>query len=118
MNYIHIAFRLGIDVVVSPRNSVVDPILNFIGRGNIKNIHSISDTENDIFEVTLSEGSPICGKPVRDLKLPPPSLVLSVRRKESNFVPDGNTVLMPEDHILIITRQESVSRIEEMTNPL
>lgn len=117
MNYIHIAIRLGIDVVVSPRNSVVDPILNFIGKGNIKNIHSISDTETDIFEVALVEGSPICGKPVKDLKLPPPSLVLSVKRGDSNFVPDGSSVLLPDDHILIMTKQKSVARIEEMTCP-
>lgn len=115
VNYIHIAFRLGIDVVVSPKNSIVDPILNYIGTGTIKNVYSMSDTEIDILEVSLKEGSPICGKPVKDLRLPPPSLVLTVFRDGANIVPDGNTELLPGDHLLIMTKQESVPRIEEMT---
>lgn len=115
VNYIHIAIRLGIDVVVSPKNSIVDPILNYIGTGTIKNVHSISDTETDILEVALKEGSPICGKPVRELRLPPPSLVLTVVRQGVNIVPDGNTELQAGDHLLIMTKQESVPRIEEMT---
>ncbi|PKK88889.1 MAG: Trk system potassium transporter TrkA [Candidatus Wallbacteria bacterium HGW-Wallbacteria-1] len=116
VNYIHIAIRLGIDVVVSPKNSIIDPILNFIGSGAIKNIHSITDTETDIFEVTLKEGSQICGKQVRDLRLPPPSLVLTVNRNDCNIMPDGNTELCAGDHLLIMTKQQSVPRIEEMTN--
>lgn len=114
INYIHIAIRLGIDVVVSPKNSIIDPILKHIRTGTIHAIHSIADTEVDILEVKVLANSRIAGQRLKDLGLPKDTLILSVNRQEKNVIPGGDFTILPEDNLIILSRFDSVSKLDKI----
>lgn len=113
-NYTRIATQLGIDVPVSLKNSMVNTILKFIRRGNIKSVHSISEGGVEVIEVSVDAHSIAAGKRIRDVRLPQGALVVSVLRESDSFVPDGNYVLQADDHIIVISRIEFIERIQSI----
>lgn len=59
-------------------------------------------------ECTLKEGSPWVGRFVRDLDLPPDTLLALVQREGRSFAPDGNTRLQAGD-VLVLGGREVTS---------
>ena len=110
--YMNIAQDLGIDVVVSLNNALVNSILKIIRRGNIRSVHTISDSMFEIIEFALEKGSHIAGKAVKDVKLPKQSLILMVVRQNEQILPHGEMTLQPGDRVLIIARTDDIKKIE------
>lgn len=114
INYINIASRLGIDVVVSPKQSIINPILKFIRQGNVHSIHSISDSDVEVMEVTIEKNCPLAGRKIKDIRFPGKSLVLSIIRESEHIIPDGDFLIEGGDHVIIMARHESIQKIDKM----
>ena len=56
----------------------------------------------EIIELLLGEDSPVTGQRVGDLELPEGSLLISVLREGTGFVPGPDTVLEPGDEVLAV----------------
>lgn len=68
------------------------------------------ETHSAVHEVHLTPGCPAVGKAVKDLRLPPDTLILTiVREGHQHIVPRGNTVLEPNDVLFIIGRNEEAA---------
>ena len=113
-NYVNIASNLGIDVPVSIKNSMVNTILKFIRKGNIRSVHSISDGKVEVIELTTKESSRVVGKKINEIKFPHHSLIIYATRGKQNIIPDGKFVIQKGDHIILISRKEAIEKIEEM----
>lgn len=112
--YKQIAENLGIDVSVSINNVLVNTILKTIRKGNIKSLHNIAGSPYEIIEFELQKNSSLCYKQIMELKFPGETLIIHVSRGESHLVPNGALVLEPNDHIVLITRKDSVRRLETL----
>lgn len=112
-SYINIAQNLDIDVTVSQNTSMVNSILKLIRKGNIKNIYSFLDGKVEVIELSV-ENSEISGSRIKDIKLPPQTLIVSVAREEKNILPDGNCTIKNGDYIIVIARKESITKIENI----
>ena len=84
-----------------------------------KPIHSIElittrKTDVDVFEIQLSDNSKIDGLQIRDLALPPDSLIIAIIRDDQIIPPKGHTVLKKGDILFVIAAQDNVERISEI----
>ncbi len=113
-NYVHIASSLGIDVAVSKIESMVNSILKYIRKSNIRSVYSISGGKVEVLELAVEKASRTIGKKIMELKLPRQTLVISVTRGDNHIIPDGDLTLENGDYIIVIARKESVARIEEI----
>jgi trk system potassium uptake protein TrkA len=113
-SYVQIATTLGIDVAISPIDSMVSSILQFIRTSNVRSVHSLSGGKVEVTELSVSAGSRVKDKPLRKLKLPQDTLVLSVIRDEKDIIPDGDFRFQSGDHVIVITGRESVAKIEAL----
>ncbi len=116
VNYINMATRLGLDVIVSPKNSIINPVLKLIRKGNIQGIYTISDGEIEIMELSVKENTRITGKKIKDIKWHEHSLVLYVTRGKEHIIQDGEFVLKKDDHIILMTKEEAIQKIEKMVS--
>jgi trk system potassium uptake protein TrkA len=112
-NYINIASKLGIDVTVSQKTSMVNSILKLIRKGNIKNIYNFADGMVEVIEL-LVENASISSSRIRDINLPPHTLVVSISRGSENILPTGNSTIENGDHIIVIAKKESILKIESI----
>ncbi|MBA7700130.1 Trk system potassium uptake protein TrkA [subsurface metagenome] len=93
---------------------MVNTILKFIRKGNIRSVHSISDGKVEVIELTTKESSRVVGKKINEIKFPHHSLIIYATRGKQNIIPDGKFVIQKGDHIILISRKEAIEKIEEM----
>ena len=67
-----------------------------------------------LFEVKISEGSPVAGKAVNALNLPPDTLLVAVLRGEQALVASGSTVLLGGDTVIALTAPDHVHALQEL----
>ncbi|MCK4296054.1 MAG: Trk system potassium transporter TrkA, partial [Candidatus Marinimicrobia bacterium] len=99
-NYMNMAYKLGIDAVVSLRDSITNPILRFIRKGNIKSIHSISGGDVEVMELSLERKNQLTGRKIKDLNFPAHALIISVAREGRSIIPHGDLVIKDGDHVI------------------
>lgn len=63
-------------------------------------------------EVSIEKKSNLINKPIKDANIPDDVLIVMIKRKGEVIVPNGNTVILPED-ILVIT-SNNMEEIEEL----
>jgi cell volume regulation protein A len=61
--------------------------------------------KGDLLEMVVPAGSAAVGRQVVELDLPKGALIVLIGRAGEHIVPDGNTVLAPGDHLLILADQ-------------
>ncbi len=113
-NYFNIAYNLGIDVAVSPNNSMINTIMKYIRKGNIKGVHSISDGKVEVIELTIEEFSKAIGKTIKETRLPAHSLVIAVVRGDKNIIPDGKYIIQADDHLILMAKKENIPKLVEV----
>ncbi len=59
-------------------------------------------TESRVAQMTIPPGSPLAGRTVMELGLPPGALIVAIDRANQRLVPSGATVLQPGDRLLVL----------------
>src|SRR5207245_2032196 len=84
---------LGIRPVVSATDLILRLIEHEVPRYGLVHLLDLPQERLEIIELLLSEDSPVTGRRVGDLELPEGSLLISVLRDGTGFVPGPDTVL-------------------------
>ena len=116
IDYISLVSDIGVDAVVNPRMVVVAKILQFIRKGNIFSITSLSDIEAEVVEVEAMETSDLVARPIKDIKWPSDAIIAGVVRGGQGrvIVPKGDTVIDPGDRVIIFARRGAMSKVEKV----
>lgn len=113
-NYVTLANRLGVDVIISPKNSVVSAVLKIVRRGRIRSVASLFGGQAEVIESTVDASARMAGQRIQELRLPEQSLIISVRRDDATLMPRGDLVLQDADRLTIIARTDAIGRVEEL----
>lgn len=99
-----VARKIGIEVAVPIRDSVIDSIMSHLRGDAVTGIHSVNGGSLEIAEITVPEESEVKGKALKDIAENGRFLVLQVHKKgeEAYSIPGGNTVLESGDRIVLI----------------
>ena len=100
--------KLGIDVTVSSTNVILENIEEEVPTHPLTHLLTIRDKGLEIVEIKIPPESATVGKTVKELSLPPESilsLIISEERKPR--VPTALTVIQAEDQIIAVTSPES-----------
>jgi len=111
--YLPLVRAIGIEHSVSPRLSAVDSILHFVRRGKVLSSTAIKGDEAEALEAIAQEHSDIVGKPLRSVNFPKGALLLCIIRGDEVIVPHGESVIQPQDRIIIFSTRKMVSRVEQ-----
>ncbi len=111
--YFALVRAVGIEQTVSPRLAAVNSILQYMRKGKVLSAATIKGDEAEALEAVALAHSDIVGQAIRDLKLPKGALILSIQRGEEVIFPTGDSVIEPDDRILILSTAKNVARIEK-----
>ena len=114
LSYFPLMSMIGLEQVVSPRHSAINTILQHIRRGKVLSAISIKDEQAEFMEAVALETSDIVGKPLKRISLPQGVLVTSIIRKNEVIVPTGESVIEPEDRIVIFASRKAIPKIEKI----
>ena len=105
-----VARKLGIDVAVSMRDTVVDAVMSHLRGPGVKSVHTVCNGRFEVVSCEASEDGKFVGKPLRDVALRGECLVLLMRRAGTSVVevPRGDAVIKAGDSIVFMTRAGNV----------
>jgi trk/ktr system potassium uptake protein len=112
--YMPLVQRIGIDHIVSPRLSAINTIFPYMRRGQVLSTVSVKGKEAEALEAVALPLSELVGTPLSRLKFPRETLLLCLMRGKEVLIPAGDTVIKPQDRVLILSTRENISRVEEM----
>jgi trk system potassium uptake protein TrkA len=99
----HAFAELGIDVPVDSTKIIAKIIEEEVSFSDFVNLMSFKRGKLAIVRVDLPSDSPVIGREIKDIELPPDSVLVSIVRKDEVVVPKGNTALEPGDDIIALT---------------
>jgi len=113
-SYFPLMKAIGIEQVVSPRLSAINTILQHIRKGKVLSSISIKGEQAEVMEAVALETSGIVGKPLKDISFPKGAMVAGIIREKKIIIPSGESVIMPDDRVIIFARRKAVSGIEKI----
>lgn len=113
-SYFPLMTTIGIEQVVSPRLSAINTILQHIRRGKVLSAISLKGEQAEAMEVVALETSAIVSKPLRRVAFPKGAIVAGIIRKEKIIIPTGDSVIEPDDRLIIFAQRRAVERIEKI----
>jgi trk system potassium uptake protein TrkA len=105
---------LGIDTVVSPRAITVSTILQYVRRGRIRSVHSLSEGFGELIEAEALETSSLVGVPIKEARLPEGVLIGAIVRGNRIVIPRGETVVRAGDRVVIFATTNAVKKVERL----
>ena len=113
-SYFSLMSAIGIEQVVSPRLSAINTILQHIRRGKVLSAISIKGEEGEVMEALALATSDIVSKPLKKIAFPKGSMVAGIIRQEAIIIPSGDSVIEPDDRIIIFATREAIPGVEKI----
>ena len=71
-------------------------------------VHTIADGQTEAVEFLVDETTKNCGVPLKDMKLRPNVLVANITHGALSQIPNGNSVFLPGDTVVVVTSGRGV----------
>jgi trk system potassium uptake protein TrkA len=101
IEYVDLMEKVGVDIVLSTRLLSASEVLAFARRGGVVSVSLLEGAKAEAVEVIVQDGAPVAGKRLMDVKLPRECLVCAYVRDGEATIPNGSSVLMPGDRIIL-----------------
>jgi trk system potassium uptake protein TrkA len=105
---------LGVDNVVNTTKIVNSLIEKEVDAGMIVPIFEMKGGKVELVETELSSNSQILNRPIRDVRLPEDSLIVSIVRGDDVVFPHGNTVLQEGDTVMFLISKEKKAELRQL----
>ena len=105
---------LNAGTAVSSTQVITDLIQREVDTRRIQKLLPLATGKVNLFEVDMADTSPVVGRNVAELSLPPGSLLVAVLRGDDVIVTDGRTQLRKGDRLIAVAqsdREEELARL-------
>ena len=123
VNHEHFADILndsGLDSIVSPKEIVALQLARYVrGLSNsagssVETLYRLVDGKVEVLEFQVLEESACVHVPLRDLRLRENVLISALIRGSKTILPNGNTMIMPGDHAIVVTAAGRLRSLDEI----
>ena len=113
-SYFPLMKTIGIEQVVSARLSAINTLLQHIRKGKVLSAISIKGEQAEVMEALALETSDIVDKPLKQISFPKGAIVVGIIRKDDIIIPTGDSVIRPEDRVIIFARRQAIPKVEKI----
>ncbi len=115
----HLFHSIGIDHIINPRVTTARAILDIISRGHIGAVVKLSDVDIEAVRFNVSADCEVANQKVRKIatKLRRGTIIGVIVRQDRMILPDGETIIEPDDHVIVITQHRNLSIVSKLFKP-
>ncbi|MEQ3552507.1 TrkA family potassium uptake protein [Pseudonocardia nematodicida] len=103
----------GVDVAVSTPRLLAALVEEAVAVGDLVRLMTLRQGQANLVEVTLPDDTPLAGRPVRAVTLPPDSALVTILRGGRVIVPQPDDALEPGDELLFVATTAVEEQIRE-----
>ncbi|AHF11041.1 MULTISPECIES: Trk system potassium transporter TrkA [Dehalobacter] len=111
--YIPLMEKVGVDSVLSPRLITAGFILSQVRRGKFISVALLEGAKAQAMEIGISPTSKVAGKKLKEVRFPYNCLVGAVLHQGRVYVPNGESVLMPGDQVIIFALPDTIIKVNK-----
>lgn len=97
---------LGLDSIINPRLITASQIFRFTRREDLVSLSILNDERAVVLELLVSDSAPVAHKKVAEAVFPRGMLIGAIIRRQEVIIPQGQTRLLPGDHLIIFALPE------------
>jgi trk system potassium uptake protein TrkA len=116
MDYIDLAENIGIGTLINKKLLAASHIYRFTLKARVSHVKCLTASEAEVLELIAQPGSKITRNSLRELNLPHDVNIGGIIRGEQGIIPTGDTVIMPDDRVVVFALPSGISKIEKMFN--
>ena len=107
---------IGMDAVINPRLITAGVILQAIRRGHVLSVVKLAGTEAEVIELVaeMHNDDEVIGRALRERIFPKGSILGAIVRDGVLIVPDGESVILPGDHLVIFSLPTATREVERL----
>ena len=99
--------NLALGSVISPKELVCNNIVRYVRAmenqtGAAISVHTVADGQVEALEFLVDENTRNCGKPLKECKLKPNILVVSISHGANTEIPNGDSVFQKGDIVVVV----------------
>jgi len=115
----HLFHSIGIDHIINPRVTTARAILDIISRGHIGAVVKLSDVDIEAVRFNVSADCNVANQKVRKVatKLRRGSIIGVIVREDRMILPDGETIIKPDDHVIVMTQHRNLPIVSKLFKP-
>jgi trk system potassium uptake protein TrkA len=99
---------LGINLLISPERRTALTLFQSIEYPQFLKVHTLGDGRVHINQYRISSHSPFAYKEIKNISLTTDMLIVGITRKRDFLFPTGDTVILPNDTLFIVGKEESM----------
>ncbi len=113
MEYINLAENIGIDTIINKKIAAASRIFRHTTNPNVTQVKYMTGTEAEVIEFNVPENARITKGTLRSLEFPANSIVGGGTRNGVPFIATGDTIIMPDDRIVVFTLPSAYDRVSK-----
>ncbi len=112
--------NLNLGSVICPRELVCSHIVRYVRAmenqtGAAISVHAIADGQAEAMEFLVDENTRNCGKPLKEIKLKPNVLVVSISHVADTEIANGNSIFRMGDLVVVVTgSRENIRQLNDI----
>ncbi len=103
-----------VDSLVSPYISTTHAILHYLRSQNIKAAALLHNLPGELLDIIIQEKSRMCGKMIKDLRMPRTAIVATVLRGGTVVSATGDLKILADDRLIIFAQHDAVGKIQSL----
>lgn len=103
--------KVGIDVAISQNDAAMHDIYDHFIVPDISILATVESGQGEVVEIQLPDSFE--QRKIMDLKLPYKAVIAIIERRKHVIIPKGDTLVMPNDHLIVFTMQENSAPIQK-----
>jgi trk system potassium uptake protein len=110
--YVPVYNALGIHNLINPRMLAAAHILRLTRQKEVVALSMVQGEKAEVLELVLPETARVTNKKIKEIHFPRGMMIGSIVREEEVLIPEGETVLLPDDHLIIFALPNTVHKLE------
>lgn len=117
----HLVDHIGIDSVISSKNIIASEIIRYIRskentdeESQVQTLYKIVNDQVEAMEFIVNSKTSFVGKRIQDINIKNGILIGAIYRGDDMIVPRGNQVIEHNDHLIIITTDFKIRRLNDI----
>ncbi len=116
IDYIMLAESMDIGTVINKKMIAASYIYQLTLDADVLNVTTLTSADAEVVEFVAKAGSKITRSKIKDLRLPDQVNIGGFVRDGKGSIVNGNTVIMPNDHVIVFCISSAIRKIENYFN--
>ena len=116
IDYIMLAESMDIGTVINKKMIAASYIYQLTLDADVLNVRNLTATDAEVVEFIAKPGAKITKSKIKDLRLPEQVNIVGYVRDGIGYIVDGNTVIIPNDHIIVFCVSSAIRKMERLFN--